>query len=133
VLAFTAYLGYLYPPLRQLGYLTITVNAAIASEQVTLLLQQTQVFHGTVRDNVTFGRPGATEAEIVAVATAADANDFISALPHGYHTMWDGARPTNCPAVSGSDWPSPGRSSAIRPSLCSTNPPPGWTHCPSNG
>jgi ABC-type multidrug transport system fused ATPase/permease subunit len=60
-------------------------------EQVTPLLQQTQVFHGTVIDNVAFGRPGATEAEIVAAATDADENDFISALPHGYHTMLDGA------------------------------------------
>jgi ATP-binding cassette subfamily B protein len=60
-------------------------------EQVTPLLQQTQVFHGTVIDNVAFGRPGATEAEIVAAATDADENDFISALPHGCHTMLDGA------------------------------------------
>jgi ATP-binding cassette subfamily B protein len=195
VLAFSAYLGYLYPPLRQLGYLTLTANSATASsdriaellnarpaitdspdarvlgrasgeirldrvsyaypgadrpslhdvsftvrrgqlllitgasgagkstitklllrfadpsagavrldgidlreatvesvrEQVTLVLQQTQVFHGTIAENIAFGRPGATEAEIVAAATAADANDFISALPQGYHTMLDGA------------------------------------------
>jgi ATP-binding cassette subfamily B protein len=195
VLAFTAYLGYLYPPLSQLGYLTLTVNAATASaaritelldarptvtdspyaqvlgratgeirlnqvsytypgvdrpalhdmsftvrrgqlvlitgasgagkstitklllrfadpsaggirldgidvrdltveslrEQVTLVLQQTQVFHGTVRDNIAFGRPDATDAEIVAAAAAADADDFISELPQGYDTLLDGA------------------------------------------
>jgi ATP-binding cassette subfamily B protein len=195
VLAFTVYLGYLYPPLQQLGYLSLTVNEAIASsdrltellnaqpavtdspharildratgeiqldrvnyaypganqpalhnmsftarrgqlvlitgesgagkstitklllrfadpsagairldgtdlravtveslrEQVTLVLQQTQVFHGTVRDNIAFGRPNATESEIITAAKAADAHDFITALPQGYHTMLDGA------------------------------------------
>jgi ATP-binding cassette subfamily B protein len=195
VLAFTVYLGYLYPPLRQLGYLNLTISAATASsdrlaelldarpavtdspharsliratgeiglertsytypgtnrpalqdvsftvhrgqlvlitgesgagkstitklllrfadpsggairldgidlreltvesvrEQVTLVLQQTQVFHGTVRDNIAFGRPDATDAEILAAAIAADANDFINALPEGYRTVLDGA------------------------------------------
>lgn len=195
VLAFTAYLGYLYPPLRQLGALTITVNAATASsdrisellnarptvvdrahapvlvrsrgeitvdrvsyrypgsnrpaldelsftahrgqlllitgasgagkstitklllrfadpsagqlrldgfdlrgittaslrEQVTLVLQQTQVFHGTVRDNIAYGRPSASDDQIVAAAVAADAHEFISALPQGYRTVLDGA------------------------------------------
>jgi ATP-binding cassette, subfamily B, bacterial len=195
VLAFTAYLGYLYPPLRQLGALTIMVNAATASsdrisellnarptvvdhaqaralahshgeitvdqvsyrypdadrpaladlsftvrrgqlvlitgasgagkstitklllrfadpsagsirldgfdlrgitteslrEQVTLVLQQTQVFHGTVRDNIAYGRPSASEAQIVAAAIAADAHEFISALPEGYETVLDSA------------------------------------------
>ncbi|MFI5614461.1 ABC transporter ATP-binding protein [Amycolatopsis sp. NPDC051903] len=195
VLAFTAYLGYLYPPLRRLGSLTIMVNAATASsdriaellttrpavadhprarvlthshgeisvdrvdyrypdadrpalaelsftvrrgelvvitgasgagkstitklllrfadpssgsirldgfdlrevtteslrEQVTLVLQQTQVFHGTVRDNIAYGRPTATDAEIVAAAIAADAHEFISALPAGYQTVLDSA------------------------------------------
>jgi ATP-binding cassette subfamily B protein len=195
VLAFTAYLGYLYPPLRQLGYLTIMVNEATASsdriaelliakptvinyphakvlahaqgeitvervsygypgaerpaltdlsftvrrgqlvlitgasgagkstitklllrfadpsagsirldgfdlreitteslrEQVTLLLQQTQVFRGTVRDNIAYGRPMASDAEIVAAAIAADSHEFISALPEGYQTVLDSA------------------------------------------
>ncbi|MEV8614310.1 ABC transporter ATP-binding protein [Amycolatopsis sp. NPDC051373] len=195
VLAFTAYVGYLYPPLRQLGSLTIMVNAATASsdrisellntrptvvdhagahvlahsrgeisvdrvsyrypdadrsaltelsftvrrgqlvvitgasgagkstitklllrfadpssgsirldgfdlrgitteslrEQVTLVLQQTQVFHGTVRDNIAYGRPSATDSQIVAAAVAADAHEFISALPEGYQTALDGA------------------------------------------
>jgi ATP-binding cassette subfamily B protein len=195
VLAFTAYLGYLYPPLRQLGTLTIAVNAATASsdriaellsarpsvidypyarvlaqsqgevvmsgigylypgadspalidlsftarrgelllitgasgagkstitklllrfadpsagsirldgfdlrgitieslrEQVTLVLQQTQVFHGTVRDNIAYGRPAATDAEIMAAAMAADAHEFICGLPQGYQTVLDGA------------------------------------------
>jgi ABC-type multidrug transport system fused ATPase/permease subunit len=44
------------------------------------------MFSGTVRDNIAYGRPGATEAEIVAAAVAADAHDFITALPDGYDT-----------------------------------------------
>jgi ABC-type multidrug transport system fused ATPase/permease subunit len=53
-------------------------------EQVTLLLQETLIFDGTVRDNIAFGRPDATEAEIVEAARAADAHEFITSLPNGY-------------------------------------------------
>ncbi len=44
------------------------------------------LFRGTVRENIAFGRPGATEAEIVAAAKAAYAHDFIMAFPRGYDT-----------------------------------------------
>jgi ATP-binding cassette subfamily B protein len=44
------------------------------------------LFHGTVRDNIAFGRDGATEEEIVAAAKAANAHDFIMAFPKGYDT-----------------------------------------------
>jgi ATP-binding cassette subfamily B protein len=58
VLAFTAYLGYLYPPLRQLGFLTITVNAAIAScDRIAELLDArptvTDSSHSRVLDRAT--------------------------------------------------------------------------------
>jgi ABC-type multidrug transport system fused ATPase/permease subunit len=53
---------------------------------VSVLLQETLVFDGTVRDNIAYGREGATEAEIVAAAIAADADDFIRQLPEGYAT-----------------------------------------------
>jgi ABC-type multidrug transport system fused ATPase/permease subunit len=53
---------------------------------VSVLLQETLVFDGTVRDNIAYGREGATEAEIVAAAVAADADDFIRQLPDGYDT-----------------------------------------------
>ena len=55
-------------------------------ENVALLLQETLVFDGTVRENVAYGRPGATDEEVEAAAKAADAHDFISALPEGYDT-----------------------------------------------
>jgi ABC-type multidrug transport system ATPase subunit len=56
-------------------------------ESLAVVLQETLVFHGTVRENIAYGRPGATDAEIVAAARAADADDFIRLLPDGYDTM----------------------------------------------
>jgi ABC-type multidrug transport system fused ATPase/permease subunit len=55
-------------------------------ENVALLLQETLVFDGTVRDNIAYGRDGATDAEIEEAARAADAHDFIVRLPEGYDT-----------------------------------------------
>ncbi|MFE5536199.1 ABC transporter ATP-binding protein [Streptomyces sp. NPDC056492] len=56
-------------------------------ENVAVVLQETLVFHGTVRENIAYGRPGASEAEIVAAARAADADGFIRLLPEGYDTV----------------------------------------------
>ncbi len=52
--------------------------------QVGIVLQETLLFTGTIRENITFGRPAATIDEVVAAAKAAQAHDFISALPVGY-------------------------------------------------
>ncbi len=48
--------------------------------------QETLLFGGTARENIAFGRPDATDEEIVAAARAANAHDFIEALPEGYDT-----------------------------------------------
>jgi ABC-type multidrug transport system fused ATPase/permease subunit len=56
-------------------------------ENVAVLLQETLVFDGTVAENIAYGRQGATQEEIVAAAKAADAHEFISALPEGYDTV----------------------------------------------
>ncbi|SCF84027.1 ABC transporter ATP-binding protein [Streptomyces sp. Ncost-T10-10d] len=56
-------------------------------ENVAVVLQETLVFHGTVRENIAYGRPDAAEADIVAAARAADAHDFIQLLPEGYDTL----------------------------------------------
>ncbi|WBO67449.1 ABC transporter ATP-binding protein [Streptomyces camelliae] len=56
-------------------------------ENVAVVLQETLVFHGTVRENIAYGRPGASEADIVAAARAADAHEFIERLPEGYDTL----------------------------------------------
>ena len=52
--------------------------------QVGVVLQQTTLFTGTVRENIAFGRPGASMAEVVAAAKAAQAHDFINRMPQGY-------------------------------------------------
>jgi subfamily B ATP-binding cassette protein MsbA len=55
-------------------------------EQVGLVLQDSLLFKGTIRDNIAFGRPGATDAEIRAAAATAYATEFIDALRDGYET-----------------------------------------------
>ncbi len=52
-----------------------------------MVLQDTWLFNGTIRDNIAYGRENATEEEIVAAATAAHADHFIRALPEGYDTV----------------------------------------------
>jgi ATP-binding cassette, subfamily B, bacterial MsbA len=54
--------------------------------QVAYVGQDVFLFRGSVRDNIAVGRPGATDAEIVAAAKAAYAHDFIMASPRGYDT-----------------------------------------------
>ncbi|MCW7942985.1 ABC transporter [Streptomyces hygroscopicus] len=56
-------------------------------ENVAVVLQETLVLHDTVRENIAYGRPDATEAEIVAAARAADAHEFVQQLPDGYDTV----------------------------------------------
>jgi len=56
-------------------------------DNVAVLLQETLVFDGTVRQNIAYGRSGATEEEIVAAAKAADAHEFIVSLAEGYDTV----------------------------------------------
>jgi subfamily B ATP-binding cassette protein MsbA len=56
-------------------------------EQISLVLQDSLLFSGTIRDNIAFGRPGASEEEIVAAAATANADDFIRRLPDGYDTL----------------------------------------------
>ena len=54
--------------------------------QIGIVLQETNLFTGTIRDNIAFGRPAATDAEVEAAATAAAAHDFIVGFPDGYQT-----------------------------------------------
>ncbi|MCX7967620.1 MAG: ABC transporter ATP-binding protein/permease [Armatimonadetes bacterium] len=56
---------------------------------IGLVLQDTFVIDGTVRENITLGNPDATEEEIVEAAKLANAHDFIERLPNGYET-WVG-------------------------------------------
>ena len=55
-----------------------------------MVLQDTWLFEGTIRDNIAYGRPGATDAEIEQAAQAAYVDHFIRTLPHGYDTILRG-------------------------------------------
>ncbi len=63
-------------------------NLALRSlrENVAVLFQEALIFDGTVRENIAYGRPSATEAEIRAAAEAAGAHTFVAALSGGYAT-----------------------------------------------
>jgi len=52
--------------------------------QIGFVLQDTVLFRGTVRENIAYGRPAATDAEIVEAAKLANAHEFIARLPDGY-------------------------------------------------
>jgi ATP-binding cassette subfamily B protein len=54
--------------------------------QIGIVLQETTLFGGTIRDNIAFGRPDATDAQVTAAARAAAAHDFIMEFPQGYAT-----------------------------------------------
>ena len=53
----------------------------------TMVLQDTWLFHGTIFDNIAYGKPGATMEEVVAAAKAARIHSYISRLPQGYDTL----------------------------------------------
>ena len=55
--------------------------------QISIVSQDVFLFHGTVRDNLLFGRPDASEADLHAATRAANASGFIERLPEGYDTL----------------------------------------------
>ena len=56
-------------------------------DQIGFVLQDTVLFRGTVRSNIAYGRPGASEREIVEAARLANAHDFIVRMPEGYDSQ----------------------------------------------
>jgi ABC-type multidrug transport system fused ATPase/permease subunit len=55
--------------------------------QIGFVLQDTVLLHGTIRENIAYGRPEATEEEIIEAARIANADEFISRMPQGYDSM----------------------------------------------
>ena len=56
-------------------------------DNISVVTQDTYLFHGTVADNLRFGKPDATQRELEKAARAANAHEFITHLPHGYDTV----------------------------------------------
>ncbi len=56
-------------------------------KQVSISLQESILFSGTIRDNIRYGRPGASDEDVVAAAQAAQAHEFITQFPDGYDTV----------------------------------------------
>jgi ATP-binding cassette, subfamily B, multidrug efflux pump len=63
------------------------VTLASLRSQIGVVMQSSLLFSGPVGDNIAYGKPGATQEEIEAAARAAQADDFIRALPQGYDTV----------------------------------------------
>src|SRR6202012_6267148 len=61
--------------------------AATIARTVGVVTQESYLFGGTVRDNISYGRPAATDEEVVAAAKAAFIHERIMALEHGYDTV----------------------------------------------
>lgn len=83
-------LGLYHPSAGHLDVLGHRVDDLTASRlraSVGVVFQESYLFSGTIRDNIAYGKPGATEEEIVDVAKRANAHDFIEAFPDGYDTV----------------------------------------------
>jgi ATP-binding cassette, subfamily B, multidrug efflux pump len=63
------------------------IDQAALRRAIGVALQESILFAGTIRDNIRYGRPEATDDEVIAAAQMAQANDFISAFPDGYDSI----------------------------------------------
>ena len=68
------------------GYDVRRVRGASLRQQIGVVLQESFLFSDTVMENVRFGRPGASDEEVISAATLANAHRFIERLPQGYQT-----------------------------------------------
>lgn len=68
------------------GYDVRDLQLESLRRQIGIVLQETNLFMGSIRDNIAFGRPEATDEEVIEAAKAAAAHDFIMSFPQGYDT-----------------------------------------------
>ena len=88
-------ISYLIPRLYDVEHGAVTIDghdvrdltAETIARAVGVVTQESYLFGGTVRDNISYGRPAATDEEIVAAAKAAFIHERITALEHGYDTV----------------------------------------------
>lgn len=71
------------------GVDTSTVKREDVHELFSMVLQDTWIFDGTIRDNIVFSKPNVTDEQVVAAAKACGIDHFIRTLPHGYDTVLD--------------------------------------------
>jgi len=64
-----------------------TMKLGALRNLIGFVLQETVLFRGTIKENIAYGHPGATDEQIVAAAKLANADEFISRMPHGYDTV----------------------------------------------
>jgi ATP-binding cassette subfamily B protein len=64
-----------------------SIAVADYRRHIGLVLQEPFLFFGTIAENIAYGKPGATRAEVIAAARAAHAHEFILRLPHGYDSL----------------------------------------------
>ena len=64
-----------------------SVPRATLRSKLGMVLQETWLFGGTIRENIAYGKPGATRDEVIAAATAAHVDAFVHQLPDGYETL----------------------------------------------
>jgi ABC-type multidrug transport system fused ATPase/permease subunit len=85
----------LIPRFRDMNSGRITIDGVDICEytlhglrtQIGFVLQSTVLLRGTIRDNIAFGRPGATDEQIVEAAELANAHEFITRMPDGYDSL----------------------------------------------
>lgn len=63
------------------------VTQSSLRQNIAMVPQEPLLFHRTIRENIVYGKPDATDAEVIEAATRAEAHDFISVLPDGYDTL----------------------------------------------
>ena len=66
------------------------IKRDVLRKNIAMVLQDTHLFTGTIRENIRYGRPDATDDEVVAAAKTASAHSFIMRLEHGYDTVITG-------------------------------------------
>jgi len=64
-----------------------TITKKSLRDQISIVLQDTLLFSTTIRENIAYGRPDATEEEIIEAAKRAQAHEFITAMPDGYRSQ----------------------------------------------
>jgi len=92
-----------------------SVTKASLRAQIGMVLQDTLLFSSSIRENIAYGREGATEEEIIEAAKKAQAHDFIMAQPQGYDTPVGERGASQC-------WPA--STSRHRPRLSQGRPDP---------